>query len=87
MNNHLTSQTKITGKYQTVVPLGIRESLDIKKGEILIWKIIQHKPTPLILVLPKPKNWSNYLSGLGKRVWKNVNTDKYLAKLKSEWQE
>lgn len=87
MNNHLTSQTKITDKYQTVVPLYIRERLGIKKGGVLIWKILQEKPIPLIFVLPKPKNWSKYLSGLGKRVWQSVDTDKYLQKLKQEWQK
>jgi len=87
MNTHLASQTKITDKYQTVVPLDIRERLGIKKGEVLVWKILQEKPVPLIFVLPKPKNWSSYLSGLGKRTWKDINTDKYLDTLKQEWQK
>jgi len=85
MSNNLTLKTTITDKYQTVVPSDLRKRLNIKKGKTLVWRIIQEGPVPLVLVLPQPENWSQYLSGLGKRVWQDADVDEYLQKIKKEW--
>ncbi|HLD21997.1 MAG TPA: AbrB/MazE/SpoVT family DNA-binding domain-containing protein [Patescibacteria group bacterium] len=89
MKKHLTKQcatSSVTSKYQTVIPKNIRKELGIKINEELLWCVLtQNNKQPSIVVTPKPKNWAAYLSGLGKEVWKNVDTDQYLKQLKKEW--
>lgn len=40
-----------------------------------------------VLILGGQKNLLEYLSGLGKRVWEGVDTDKYMKELKKEWHQ
>ena len=85
MNKILTETSTISTKYQTVIPARIRKALDLRESGELVWQIIEGE-RPMIMVAPKPKRWSQYLSGLGKRVWKGVDTSAYLKDLKREWQ-
>ena len=86
MRNNLTTTSTVTTKYQTVIPAKVRDALGIEEaaGE-LIWQIISAAGKPAVLVIPKTKNWASYLSGLGKRVWKGVDTAAYLKALRAEW--
>lgn len=79
------SMSHISSKYQTVIPKTIREKLGLAVNEQLMWHIVTHNSQPVIVITPNPKQWATYLSGLGKEVWKDVNTDAYLADLKKEW--
>lgn len=81
----LYSTSHISSKYQTVIPQQIRKQLDLAINEELFWHVVTHNAQPVIVVTPKPKQWASYLSGLGKDVWKDVQTDTYLAELKKEW--
>lgn len=84
MNKILTETSTISSKYQTVIPARIRETLNLRESGELVWQIVDGE-RPLIVVSPKTKRWSEYLSGLGKRVWDGVDTDAYLENLKREW--
>lgn len=75
----------ITSKYQTVIPAAIRKTANLHINEEIVWNVIKTKDLPIIFISPKPKDWSKYLSGLGKRVWKDVDTDTYLNQLREEW--
>ncbi len=87
MKKQPTQISRISTKYQTVIPTSIRKAVDLSINQEIFWQIIQNGPNPIIMVIPKPKNWSNYLSGLGKEVWKDVNTDNYLHNLRKEWNQ
>ena len=87
MNEYLTDTSTITSKYQTVIPAKIRAATRLRMNESLIWRVIQNGDRPMIVVFPRPKNWARYLSGLGKEVWRDVDADTYLKKLKEEWQK
>ena len=83
--SQICADSKITSRYQLVIPAPIRKVLGVKTGDELIWRIQLPKATK-VEVWPKPKNWSKYLSGLGKHVWEGVDTDKYLRGLREGWQ-
>ena len=85
MENNLTQTSTITSKYQTVVPSLIRKNMNIKKNQKLIWQVIDMDKRPIVLVSLQKKDWSGYMSGLGKEVWEGVNTASYLSNLKKEW--
>lgn len=87
MEKRLTQTSTITSKYQTVIPASIRKALKLKVSGELIWQVLPQAERPLILVMPKTKNWSKYLSGLGKHVWSGVDTESYLKQLKTEWRK
>lgn len=78
--------SKITSRCQLVIPAPIRKVLGVEEGDDLIWRVELPGATKAE-VWPKPKNWSKYLSGLGKHIWEGVDTDKYLKTLKEEWQK
>lgn len=88
MKKRLTTpsvSSSISSKYQTVIPMHIRKKLGLKIHEELMWHVVSTKKQPIVVVTPKPKNWANYLSGLGKEVWKDIDTEEYLQQLKKEW--
>lgn len=87
MKKNLTSQSAISTKYQTVIPASIREYLGVTPGETLIWHVVQTNNRPWIVLTSKPHKWSKSLSGLGKEVWKGIDTGSYLKQLRSEWQK
>lgn len=87
MKKYLTDTTKITAKYQTVIPKVIRQAMNLKINGEIIWHVIKTGEQPVILATPKPKNWAQYLSGLGKNIWQDIDTDLYLANLKQEWKK
>ena len=39
-----------------------------------------------IIIHPKPKSFTNYMVGLHKEVWKDVDTDTYLNEERKSWQ-
>lgn len=75
----------MTSRYQTVIPAAIRRAAKLHHNAELIWQVVPTAQQPMIVVSPRPKNWSAYLSGLGKHVWKDVKIDDYLKQLRSEW--
>ncbi len=78
-------QSLISPKYQTVIPAKIRQRLNLKAGDKLIWKVIKTGNQPKIIAEPEPKNWAKYTRGLGKNIWQRTNIDKYIENLRSEW--
>ena len=78
---------KLSSKYQTVIPSPIRKEMGLKRGDWLLWKVKKENGRTRATVELKPENWSEYLSGLGKEVWKGVDSDKYIKKLRKEWEK
>lgn len=85
MKKRLTSTTRITSKYQTVVPAQIRKQLKLRVHDHLEWRILEDAAEPMIVVSPQQKGSKPRIVGLGSSVWKGVKTDDYLKRLRSEW--
>ncbi len=79
-------QSTLSRKYQTVIPSQIRRLLQLKAGDTIIWQITQYKNQTQAIASPKPQKWTEYTRGLGKSIWKDVNIEDYIRKLRSEWQ-
>ncbi|MEW6606614.1 MAG: AbrB/MazE/SpoVT family DNA-binding domain-containing protein [bacterium] len=60
------STAKLSSKYQIVIPKKIRRELNLKSGDELIMKIEDDK----IIMRAKPKSYTDYMLGLGEKVWK-----------------
>lgn len=75
--------TKVSDKYQIVIPKTVRNKLMIKKGQKLISYIIG---THLVLS-PESSSYSARLAGLGKKLWKNIDPVEYIRKERQGWEK
>lgn len=79
-----TLQTvKVSNRYQIAIPSAVRKRLNIQAGDHLIVDI----QDGLLLLLPRPSNYTNQLKGLHKALWEKVNSEKYLENERDAWTE
>jgi AbrB family looped-hinge helix DNA binding protein len=76
-----TTSVKVSAKYQIAVPQIARKKLNIKKGDRLIVDV----QDGVIILIPTPKSYTNYLQGLHSEIWKNIDTQKYLNEERGSW--
>ena len=78
-------KSSLSTKNQTVIPSLIREELNLKPGDKIIWRIVYSDKTPQAIAEPQPKSWTNYTRGLGKNIWQDIDIESYVKNLKKEW--
>jgi AbrB family looped-hinge helix DNA binding protein len=76
-----TTSVKVSARYQIAVPQIARKKLNIKKGDRLIVDV----QDGVIVLIPQPKSYTNYLQGLHSEIWKNIDTQKYLNEERGSW--
>lgn len=74
---------KISGKNQIVIPKSVRKSLGVGPGDELI---IEAK-NKSALIVPRPKNYTEYMRGLGAEVWSKQDATEYVKKERESWEE
>lgn len=75
-------ESKIGKKYQTVVPMQIREVAGIEEGDSLLWEVTQEGT---ITVRPQ-KSKTEFLYALNKKVWGSYeNAKKHIEKENESW--
>jgi AbrB family looped-hinge helix DNA binding protein len=89
MQRVIVKDTTISSRNQTVVPAEVRRRLGLSEGDKLVWGIVvdENQEVQAVKVMPKKTNWGDYLSGLGKRLWRGVDTDSYVKKMREEWEQ
>ncbi|OQY47680.1 MAG: hypothetical protein B6242_04485 [Anaerolineaceae bacterium 4572_78] len=75
------TSVKISNRYQIAIPSLVRKQLNIHAGERLLIDIHGN----MIILLPQPQNFVQYLSGLHQDVWQGINTTQYLDKEREAW--
>ena len=82
------SQSTMSAKNQIVVPSNIRNTLGLKAGDSLNWKIVMSDKakSPKVIAEPTPKSWAKHTRGLGQELWSKVDIDSYINNLRREWQ-
>lgn len=81
MNSQIISTT-LSIANQTAVPSLVREMLNLRPGDKLLWEMEKEKK--LIKITPAPKKWGKYMRGLGKNIWIDTDTDKYIKVLRRD---
>ena len=76
-----TTSVKVSAKYQIAVPQIARKKLNIKKGDRLLVDI----QDGVIILIPQPKRYTDYLQGLHGEIWKDVDVQKYLDGEREAW--
>ncbi|MFC4766481.1 AbrB/MazE/SpoVT family DNA-binding domain-containing protein [Effusibacillus consociatus] len=77
MEHILKSESEIKNRFQTTIPKDIREKANLGIGDGLIWKYDEIRDE--IIVIRKPKRFSDALWGLGKEIWEKENGDEYVS--------
>jgi AbrB family looped-hinge helix DNA binding protein len=72
---------KVSKRYQIAVPAAAREQLNIQSGDRLIVDI----QDGMIILIPEPEDYADYLSGLHKEIWEDVDIQHYINEERSEW--
>jgi AbrB family looped-hinge helix DNA binding protein len=76
-----TTSVKVSAKYQIAVPQIARKALNIKKGDRLLVDV----QDGVIVLIPEPKRYTNYLQGLHSEIWKGIDLKKYLNGEREAW--
>jgi AbrB family looped-hinge helix DNA binding protein len=76
-----TTTVKVSSKYQIAVPQIARKKLNIKQGDLLLVDV----QDGVIVLIPQPKRYTDYLQGLHSEIWKDIDTRKYLDGERKAW--
>jgi len=76
-----TTSVKVSSKYQIAVPQIARKKLNIKQGDRLLVDV----QDGVIVLIPQPKRYTEYLQGLHGDIWKDVDVEKYLNGERGAW--
>ena len=72
---------KVSNRYQIALPSLARKQLNIQAGDRLLVDI----QDGMIVLLPQPENYTEYLAGLHKDTWQEVDTTAYLEQERDAW--
>jgi AbrB family looped-hinge helix DNA binding protein len=72
---------KVSNRYQIALPSLARKQLNIQAGDRLLVDI----QDGMIVLLPQPENYTEYLAGLHKDIWQDMDTDAYLDEERDAW--
>ena len=72
---------KVSNRYQIALPSLARKQLNIQAGDRLLVDI----QDGMIVLLPQPENYTEYLAGLHKDMWQEVDTTAYLEQERDAW--
>jgi AbrB family looped-hinge helix DNA binding protein len=76
-----TTSVKVSSKYQIAVPQIARKKLNIKQGDRLLVDV----QDGVIVLIPQPRRYTEYLQGLHGEIWKGVDVQKYLNGERGAW--
>lgn len=77
------AESEIRQRYQTTIPHEIRERAHLEIGDQLLWMYDETRNE--IIVMAKPKNFTDAIWGLGKEVWEEGTSDQYVLKERDTW--
>jgi len=79
----MTKIVKLSSKYQVVIPKEARKKLGLRAGDQLAVEVKGGK----VILRPRPKNYTNYMLGLGKEIWEGIDASEYVRKERELWKE
>ena len=74
---------KVSSRYQIALPSAARKQLAIDAGDRLLVDI----QDGMIILVPQPKDYVKYMTGLHQEVWQDVDTAVYLNEERAAWPE
>ncbi|OGB87560.1 hypothetical protein A3J44_01040 [candidate division WOR-1 bacterium RIFCSPHIGHO2_02_FULL_45_12] len=75
-------EVKLSAKNQIVIPKEARDYVHLKAGDRLVLTI---SSAGHLLLWKRPKDYTSYMKGLGRQLWKNTDVASYIKKLRKDW--
>ncbi|MBI2002145.1 MAG: AbrB/MazE/SpoVT family DNA-binding domain-containing protein [candidate division NC10 bacterium] len=75
------STVKLSAKHQIVIPRDVRRQLGLAAGDGLL---VEVRANTIVLV-PRPRSYTNRLRGLHKEVWRDVDPATYVREERKGW--
>lgn len=72
---------KVSKRYQIALPSIARKQLSIEAGDRLLVDV----QDGVIVLLPEPDDYTDYLAGLHSEIWQGMDTMKYLEDERNAW--
>ena len=72
---------KVNAKYQITLPKVVREKLNIKLGDRLLVDV----QDGMMVLIPEPTSYADYLDGLYGEIWKGMDSRGYLKAERDAW--
>jgi AbrB family looped-hinge helix DNA binding protein len=72
---------KVSNRYQIALPSVARKELNIQAGDRLLVDI----QDGMIILMPQPQDYVEYLAGLHQDIWQNINSTAYLQEERDAW--
>lgn len=74
---------KVSSRYQIAIPSAVRKRLDIQAGDRLLVDV----QDDVIVLVPKPSNYTEQMTGLYKEIWEKQDSDQYLNDEREAWEQ
>ena len=78
----IENTVKVSKRYQIAVPAEARQRLNIQSGDRLIVDI----QDGMLILLPRPLNYTKSLAGLHKEIWEGVDGQEYVTGEREAWE-
>jgi len=72
---------KVSKRYQIAVPARARQLLNINSGDRLLVDV----QDGIMILIPKPDNYTEAMAGLHKEVWEDVSAQEYIDEERNAW--
>ena len=72
---------KVSNRYQISLPSAARQQLNIQAGDRLLVDVQEG----MIVLVPQPQDYVEYLAGLHQEIWQNIDTTAYLDQEREAW--
>lgn len=83
--NTMSSLTTLSEKYQVVIPKMVRQEMHLTVGAQVTVHLINQD---MAVIVKRPKNITDALSGLGKEVWQKLGGgENYLKNERASWKK
>ena len=74
---------KVSSRYQIAIPSAVRKRLNIQAGDRLLVDV----QDDVIVLVPKPSNYTEQMTGLYKEIWEKQDSDQYLNDEREAWEQ
>lgn len=81
----MVAESKVSDKYQVVIPKAVREELGLRRGFKVRWVTLSDGTVVLELANKQRVGWAKRMRGLGKEVWQGVDVNQYIDELREDW--
>ncbi len=73
---------KLGNRSQLIIPKKFREKIGIGPGKEVLLEIFGNT----ITMKPRPENYTQYMCGLGKDVWGDIEATEYVKREREAWE-